>query len=286
MSPWLSWLPALLPHTMEHQWQPIGRTSNQVILYHRPSNVLSVREYTQDSISISTLPETPGTESRTPSTSNLPVLARIRRPQDAAGNAMLGRRSSAVVRRQSPIESSVIPPSGLCPYCYRPMSKNDHESAFADDFSDVETPSAHGSAHVFPIQSDETGDGSVVYPRQQWDTTAQEEAGSSGLLRVGPYFQILEQSVDGSRASTPVQNHDASRESRTPGGGQEQTRSIEGYYHRFFIEEKRLGMGAEGSVYLCQVSSSSVRSQVHVSKGASRSMFLMATTSATMPSKK
>jgi len=35
---------------------------------------------------------------------------------------------------------------------------------------------------------------------------------------------------------------------------EEQTplRGVEGYYSRFFVEEKRLGMGAEGSVFLCQ----------------------------------
>lgn len=29
---------------------------------------------------------------------------------------------------------------------------------------------------------------------------------------------------------------------------------VEGYYERFFVEEKKLGRGARGTVYLCQVS--------------------------------
>lgn len=244
---------------MDNSWQPIGRTSNQVILYHRPSNVFSVQAYTEDPVSIHSLEEP---ASRVPSSSNLPVLARPRPTLNGEGNVVLGRRSSTVVtRRQGRESSSAVPPSGLCPYCYRPMSKDDHGSTFSEEYDDDTHPASspnlgRSSAHVFPISND---DESLLQPRQEWDSTAQD----SNLLRVGPYFQILEQSVDGSRASTPVQGNDTpergdvrsqrDRNSRTP--NVEPQRSIEGYYHRFFIEEKRLGMGAEGSVFLCQVCS-------------------------------
>lgn len=239
---------------MDYSWQPIGRTSNQVILYHRPSNVLSVQAYIEDPVSIHSLEEP---TSRVPSSSNLPVLARTRPTLNGEGNVVLGRRSSTVVTRRERRESaSAVPPSGLCPYCYRPMSKDDHASTFSDEYDGTRPAPNLGrsSAHVFPISND---DDSAIQPHQEWDSTAQD----SNLLRVGPYFQILEQSVDGSRASTPVQGNDTpergdvrferDRDSRTP--NMEPQRSIEGYYHRFFIEEKRLGMGAEGSVFLCQV---------------------------------
>lgn len=225
-------------------WQPIGRTSNQVILYHRPSNVLSVQAYTEEPISIQSVGP-----SRDPSSSNLPVLARSR-PQNG-GNVVLGRRSSTVVATRQRRGSPDVPPSELCPYCYRPMSKDDHVPTFAEEYDAAMPPSPHlsrSSAQLFPITND---DHTLAHPRQDWNPTLQD----SNLRRIGPYFQILEQSVDGSRASTPIQERDtpehAERQSRTP--NVEPQRSIEGYYHRFFIEEKRLGMGAEGSVFLCQV---------------------------------
>jgi hypothetical protein len=207
-------------------WQPIGRTPNQVILYHAPSNALSVRAYREDNISITSIPGTPATQSRTASSVNLPVLA----ARNASNGIVLQRRSSAVVRRQSPVE---VPPSGLCPYCYRPIPKD---------------PSSGPSAHVSPLYADDPSD-SIIRP--QWDNPP--DPSPSGLHHIKPYFQILEQSVDGSRASTPQQDPDDARrftrDSTTPA---QEKRSIEGYYSRFFIEEKRLGMGAEGTVYLCQ----------------------------------
>jgi hypothetical protein len=54
------------------------------------------------------------------------------------------------------------------------------------------------------------------------------------------YFQILEQAHEGSRPPSP-RPREAKEEEDVP---------ARGYYERFFREEGRLGMGAEGSVYL------------------------------------
>lgn len=219
------------------EWQPIARTSNQIILYHAPSNALSVRTHQGDHVSITSIPGTPAIQSRATSSVNLPVLA----ARNASNGVVLGRRSSAVVKRNSP----EVPPEGLCPYCYRPIPKDP-----------ATYPDSGPSASVSPLYTDDPTD-SIIRP--EWE---QPEPQGTGLHHIKPYFQILEQSVDGSRASTPVQDPDDARrftrESTTP--GQQERRSVEGYYSRFFIEEKRLGMGAEGTVYLCQVSPDSLPS--------------------------
>lgn len=65
------------------------------------------------------------------------------------------------------------------------------------------------------------------------------------------YFRILEQAHEGSRppsrGSTPLPSRDMEEEDRLDESNDLPAR---GYYERFFREECRLGMGAEGSVYL------------------------------------
>lgn len=73
------------------------------------------------------------------------------------------------------------------------------------------------------------------------------------------YFQVLEQAHEGSRPPSP-RLRDRER-SLTPGldpedeggggdGGGSSSMPGLGYYGRFFREQARLGMGAEGSVFL------------------------------------
>ncbi|KAJ9100943.1 hypothetical protein QFC19_005339 [Naganishia cerealis] len=249
------------------QWQPIGRTSNQIILYHPPSNALSVRRYREDPVTIASLPGTPASASRVTSHVNLPVLVPRTQRNGSQGDVVISHRNRGpMASRNSPTESaSAIPPSELCPYCYRPMPKNAHQLESPEEFDSdrqsvfAPTLDVTSTAHVLPIFSDdsEAGDYSSRYhDRQEWSPQQQNQASEvhSGLLHVRPYFQILEQSVDGSRTSTPVPEVTPERSAHEHSGNDsaQPTRSVEGYYHRFFIEEKRLGMGAEGSVYLCQ----------------------------------
>lgn len=85
--------------------------------------------------------------------------------------------------------------------------------------------------------------------------------------RVPNYFQLLQISNEsGSVPSTPTWDRPTSSpsdytRSRTPDGasGSNDGQSFraesmaEGYFKSFFQEECRLGMGANGSVFLCQV---------------------------------
>ena len=70
----------------------------------------------------------------------------------------------------------------------------------------------------------------------------------------GSYFQILERAHEGSRPPSPRLREKSP--SVTPGPEplyrDEEREELpgKGYYDRFFREEGRLGIGAEGSVYL------------------------------------
>ena len=69
------------------------------------------------------------------------------------------------------------------------------------------------------------------------------------------YFQILERAYEGSRPPSP-RLREKSQTPFSPLSESEERKDededlpAKGYYERYFREEKRLGMGAEGSVYL------------------------------------
>lgn len=105
--------------------------------------------------------------------------------------------------------------SSLCPYCHRPIS------------GDCDADSDAGSDH--------------------------SESGI--LLRAPNYFQLLavanETSSRPSTPPTPIQP--ASKGKRRTSSAFPAEMMAEGYFQAFFQEECRLGMGASGSVFLCQV---------------------------------
>lgn len=78
-----------------------------------------------------------------------------------------------------------------------------------------------------------------------------------------PYFQILEKAHESSRPSSPASKRASKpshlRFSRADTEASEtdddelgSSKGAEGYYDRFFQEECRLGIGAEGSVFLAK----------------------------------
>jgi hypothetical protein len=111
--------------------------------------------------------------------------------------------------------------SGVCPYCARALPV-DFDPHFMNE------PSVRGDE----------------------EEAAEEVVGA----RVDNYFQLLEIANETwSRPSTPggARLHDSGSEE--PGFAPHDMAG--GYFKTFFKEERRLGMGAGGSVYLCQVGS-------------------------------
>jgi len=85
-------------------------------------------------------------------------------------------------------------------------------------------------------------------------------------VRAPNYFQLLEIANEtNSRPASPGPGPSRSRQHDTPNrqetngnaAGFRSDAIAEGYFNAFFKAEQRLGMGANGSVYLCQVRASS-----------------------------
>lgn len=109
-----------------------------------------------------------------------------------------------------------------CPYCHRDLPDKDHEGN-GEDSNDADSELEE-------------------YPRS----------------RVPNYFQLLQISNEtASIPSTPMSETPGSMTPSLNEDGEEMPFSAsnmaEGYFEAFFQEECRLGMGANGSVYLCRV---------------------------------
>ncbi|GFZ49125.1 hypothetical protein JCM24511_06875 [Saitozyma sp. JCM 24511] len=201
----------------EHAWRPIGQTSNQLILYHPPSHALSVQ------------PHPPAAPSPIPGPSSRPPL-------------LLPFRNSSP--SPSPV-TTTLPHWRTCPHCSRPIPPS---------LSTTPTPgTGGGTAYSFAPGAPGAASTSDV------DMIGPDEIGST------PYFQILERAHEGSRppsprprfaSPTPEPNGiglDSGMSGVGAGRGMDEVAEdlpAKGYYERYFREEARLGMGAEGSVYL------------------------------------
>lgn len=116
------------------------------------------------------------------------------------------------------------PPSGTlarhaharCPYCHRSISPDDGRPRETDSDDDL------------------------------------EESLRRASNRAANYFQLLEIANETSRPASPAGISSSTRAST--GSAFRAESMAEGYFQAFFQEVCRLGMGANGSVYLCQVS--------------------------------
>ena len=206
------------------QWQPILRASNQVVLYNPHSHALSV----------------------TSASTRSPAALTLR------------RRPAALVTEGS---TSVHP----CPYCRQNLPEG-----------------FHGLAPVAPLRSSdgvgnedrsETFFGHTTNIEEEFESLDTDPAYHS---RASDYFQLLAVSNNLSSRppispSSPIQlepdgphlrhrDKEKRKESSAPPeayrsekGAFPTDKMAEGYFETFFQEECKLGMGASGSVYLCQV---------------------------------
>ena len=106
---------------------------------------------------------------------------------------------------------------GFCPYCHRSLSGRDERHT-----------------------DDESLDSDVEDIERSPD-------------RAPNYFQLLEVANESSRPASPANANAPSGSSDGPSAFRADNMA-EGYFKAFFQEVCRLGMGANGSVYLCQVS--------------------------------
>ncbi|KAI0076545.1 kinase-like protein [Panus rudis PR-1116 ss-1] len=133
----------------------------------------------------------------------------------------------------NPKHHSIIRSGGSCPYCHRRFSS----SSLGNE----------GSSGIHLDDSSETHD----------LLDSRELEGGPTSARVANYFQLLQAANDaGSVPSTPRRSRSPSLVSVSDLGEGPKTfkpgTMAEGYFKAFFQEECRLGMGANGTVYLCQ----------------------------------
>ena len=209
--------PQLELQDIPEQWEPIlHAASNQVVLYNPHSHALSITTATRDSLY----------------TAPVPAHRRHRK----------------------------------CPYCKQTLppdfGHNDNEQHFSRIHEDPDEVSDSDSDHwkeAYELPSlDPEGD-------QDIETLSRDPAYYS---RASDYFQLL--AIANERSFSQAASEDdpsdgagmANQSAPQPSSnGQAQNRSqtfpaekmAEGYFKSFFQEEYKLGMGANGSVYLCQV---------------------------------
>lgn len=133
--------------------------------------------------------------------------------------------SHALTIQTQPMASSrALTHGGRCPYCHRALNNDDTRGAHEED----ET-----------LDSDDDAD--------------------LHSNRVPNYFQLLEVVNESSRPASPASVTGSSAEASAGPSAFRADNMAEGYFKAFFHEVCRLGMGANGSVYLCQVCLHSVR---------------------------
>jgi len=204
----------------QQQWQPILHASNQVVLYNPRSHALSIA-----------------------STSNSATLA-----------------SGVVVARRQRREEAAASVA-TCPYCkqnlppgFRGFDRHGHGAQEVDG-----EPGWEEYEH---LDSSEEEEGIETVAGGTMDPAIQS--------RASDYFRLLAivnetSSRNASPGSTGYRDEgrrsrsrSSSRRDRTPdnrstGGAFPAEKMAEGYFKTFFQEEYKLGMGANGSVFLCQV---------------------------------
>lgn len=264
-------------------WEPIGQTPHALILYDPSSHALSVQRRPRPGGGagggggggggglIRTRPR--GGDVQGPSTGEI-----VRRSPDASEVQQLARtrRGGQAGHGDEPVD--------LCPYCYQALPEGYGSGSGVPGGGGAGTADAHDP---FAFSAGSTDRPTLAVERSA-DPSAQPHPllPSPDLQRTPPYFRILERAHDAAsrpstpgstritplsasssrtdlRATAPLESDSPgvdgdSRQSATPAPAprpqaeRNPPRGVEGYYTRFFVEERRLGMGAEGSVYLCQ----------------------------------
>lgn len=134
-----------------------------------------------------------------------------------------------------------------------------------DDDTEEESSPTYVDADSMPVDITTSSATGCPLCGRAWAASAhgleqmeQEEEVSPEQAGQGHYFRVLEKAHEFSRPGTPLPNTDGylgSSPARTPVHSpndyiEEADLPAKGYYERFFKEDSRLGIGAEGSVYL------------------------------------
>ncbi|KAH7342169.1 kinase-like domain-containing protein [Rhizoctonia solani] len=237
-------------------WQPILRASDQIVLYNPASHAINIVPASLNTVSTFSLPFTNGQTSNSSS-----VCPYCHRPMNEMPHNFTDDGSRHVYDvpqiEMSPQYFQVLQDvnGGTIPEdvydTHRPSATTQSSFARFEDapFEDSRSPSRRWSR--VSIDSDSDSDdqiGATDHPESLASLSG--SSFSPGNLPSAPFGSATTHLSSTSNGSAPMTEPPQVEEAQYEGANA--PRPSSGYYTTFFQEETRLGMGANGSVYLCQ----------------------------------
>ncbi|CAE6492907.1 unnamed protein product [Rhizoctonia solani] len=237
-------------------WQPILRASDQIVLYNPASHAINIVPASLNTVSTFSLPFTNGQGSNPSS-----VCPYCHRPMNEMPHnfAKDGSRHVYDVPQieMSPQYFQVLQDvnGGTIPEdvydTHRPSTTTQDSFARFEDapFEDSSSPSRRWSR--VSIDSDSDSDNQIgVADRTESLQSLSGSSLTSGNVPNDPFGSATAHSASTSNGPAPMT--EPARVEEVQYEGVNAPKPSSGYYATFFQEETRLGMGANGSVYLCQ----------------------------------
>ncbi|CAE7071184.1 unnamed protein product [Rhizoctonia solani] len=233
-------------------WQPILRASDQIVLYNPASHAINIVPASLNTVSTFSLPFTNGQSSNQSS-----ICPYCNRPMDEIPHDFAHDRPRHVYN---------MPQIEMSPEYFQVL-QDVNGGAIAEDVYEARRPNT-ATQESFARFEDASFEDNYS-PSQRWsrvsidsDSGSNEQVGVADSLRslsgssappeIAPDASFgastirLASTANGSPATADP------RAAESEYGGVNAPKPSSGYYATFFREETRLGMGANGSVYLCQ----------------------------------
>ncbi|KAN0064583.1 putative serine/threonine-protein kinase iks1 [Thecaphora frezii] len=177
------------------------------------------------------------------------ALARVRRPRQHLPLPPYVGDSNDLPDVISDGDDSLVPRNALCPSCLRPWSLSPSPDADTGETRlDAESPAYIAPNYFRLLAQANSVPGSAAQTRSSTPVAGHRR-----------FDRIFAESQESSRCATPDPDGRTSStirgEPRGAGSNSQplqQGSEAEGYYARFFVEIKKLGRGARGTVFLCQ----------------------------------
>ncbi|KIM42420.1 hypothetical protein M413DRAFT_444837 [Hebeloma cylindrosporum] len=202
------------------QWQPILHSSNQVVLYNPRSHALSIT---------------------TAAESNTPGVVVARRREDV--------HPSRVIAEACPYCGQGLPPGfdGYGTHEHRAQDDDEDDEGRWEDFVD-ESPS-DGEFSADPAYHSRASNYFRLLEISNVSSSRRASPSPGGYERERRWSRSRSRTRSRGRSRTRTRTPDASRSTTSAFPAE---KMAEGYFKTFFQEEFKLGMGANGSVFLCQ----------------------------------
>jgi hypothetical protein len=239
-------------------WQPILRASDQIVLYNPASHAINIVPASLNTVSTLSLPFTNRRNANATG-----VCPYCRRPMDERPHDFATGQGSPHVYDMAQIEMSSD---------YFQVLQDVNGGVIVEELQDSDQSSVHTQESFARFEDAYVEDSRV--PSRRWSRVSIDSDSGSGNSTGGTdppesmHSFSEPNNTPGSKSGTSLGRSTATTRLAQPSAGFTAERptveepengtfntakSSSGYYSTFFREETRLGMGANGSVYLCQV---------------------------------